>query len=448
MNAHEILDFRRIARNTGFLYLRHFVLCVGDLYATRLVLGALGTDGFGLLAAVGAVTAMLVFLGGVLGSTAQRFLSAEIGKGDKGDLSAAFASVCGIALLLGAAIVLVGETAGLWFVNCRLSIPVEMRHAAVVVYQIGVLHMVLETVSCPFLSLVNATERMGFFAWFAFVQAGLSIVAAAVLCAIPSHRLEVWAAMQLGMSVIVLVASAIQCRRLCPNVSWSVTLRPKAMREPGAYFGWSILHAVANILKSEGVGVLVNVYSGVVSSASWRLGHVAGSYIGGIYGCFRTAVFPQVVKLWAARDLALFRSLVLGSARWSFALTLPVGVPLLVATDSLLRLWLGMEPPAGAVAFVRCFAVHYLLDSIVEPLHSAALAAGKIATYEIGQAVTIGSGFVLAGVVLALGFSPWAAVACVALATGLNLVWHVVYLNWRLGFGLCELLRLRATPAS
>ena len=107
-----------------------------------------------------------------------------------------------------------------------------------------------------------------------------------------------------------------------------------------------------------------------------------------------------------------------------------------------------MEPPAGAVAFVRCFAVHYLLDSIVEPLHSAALAAGKIATYEIGQAVTIGSGFVLAGVVLALGFSPWAAVACVALATGLNLVWHVVYLNWRLGFGLCELLRLRATPAS
>ena len=96
----------RIVRNTGFLYLRHFVLCVGDLYATRLVLGALGTDGFGLVAAVGAVTAMLAFLRGVLGSTAQRFLSAEIGKGDGGDLSAAFASVCGIALLLGAAILL------------------------------------------------------------------------------------------------------------------------------------------------------------------------------------------------------------------------------------------------------------------------------------------------------------------------------------------------------
>ena len=59
--------------------------------------------------------------------------------------------------------------------------------------------------------------------------------------------------MQLGLSAVVLVALALQCRRLCPNVSWSVTLRPKAMREPGAYFGWSVLHAVANILKFEGV---------------------------------------------------------------------------------------------------------------------------------------------------------------------------------------------------
>ena len=437
----------RIARNTGFLYLRHLVLCVGDLYVTRLVLGALGTDGFGLVAAVGAVTALLVFLGGVLGSTAQRFLSAEIGKGGDGDVSAALASVFGITLLLGVAIVLVGETAGLWFVNCRLSVPVEMRHVAVVVYQIGIARMVLETAACPFLSLVNATERMGFFAWFAFVQAGLSIAMALALCAIPSHRLEAWAAMQLGMSAVVVVASAIQCRRLCPNVSWSVTLRPRAMREPGAYFGWSVLHAVANILKFEGVGLLVNVYSGVASSAAWRLGYVAGSYAGGVYGCFRTAVFPRVVKLWSAKERVSFRRLVLGSTRWSFALTSLVCVPLLVATDPILCLWLGVEPPAGAVAFVRCFAAHYLLDSIVEPLHSAALAAGRIAVYEIGQAVTIGSGFVLAAVVLALGFTSWTAVACVAFGTLLNLAWHVVYLKARLGFSFYEVLCLRARRA-
>ena len=36
------------------------------------------------------------------------------------------------------------------------------------------------------------------------------------------------------------------------------------------------------------------------------------------------------------------------------------------------------------VAFVRCFAVHYLLDSLVEPMHSAALSTGRIARYEVG----------------------------------------------------------------
>ena len=141
-----------------------------------------------------------------------------------------------------------------------------------------------------------------------------------------------------------------------------------------------------------------------------------------------------MVKLWSVDDHAPFRRLVLGSCRWSFALTSLVCIPLLVATDSILRFWLGVEPPDGAVAFVRCFAAHYLLDSIVEPLHSAALAAGRIAVYEIGQVVTIGSGFVLAAVVLALGFTSWTAVACVAFGTLLNLAWHVVYLKSRLGF--------------
>ena len=423
----------RIARNTGFLYLRNFVLCVGNLYTTRLVFGALGTDGFGLFAAVCVVTAMLVFLGGVLGSMAQRFLSAEIGKGNDGSLSTAFASILGITLLLCAAIVLVGETAGLWFVRYRLSVSAELRHVAVVAYQIGIAHMVLETVACPFLSLVNATERMGFFAWLAFVQAGLSTAAALALGAMPSHRIEAWAAMQLGVSAVVLVVAAIQCRRLCPDVMWSATLRLKTLREPGAYFGWSILHAIANAFKYQGVGVLVNVYAGVTASAAWRLGHVAGSYLGGIYGCFSQAVFPQIIKRWSSGDHAAFRRLVLGSCGWSFALTSLVGVPLLVWTEPILRFWLGVEPPAGAVAFVRCFAMHYLVDSIVEPLHSAALANGRIAVYEIGQAVTIGSGFVFAAVVLVLGFNSWTAVACIAFGTLLNLAWHVVYLKSRLG---------------
>lgn len=74
----------RVIRNTGFLYMKMGVTMFVSLYATRLVLNALGVDDFGIFNMVGGVIAMLAFLNCQHGPAAtQRFMSYAEGEGDR-----------------------------------------------------------------------------------------------------------------------------------------------------------------------------------------------------------------------------------------------------------------------------------------------------------------------------------------------------------------------------
>ena len=53
-----IVDNKRIARNTLFLYFRMFITMGISLYTSRLVLNILGVDDFGIYNVVGGVVAM------------------------------------------------------------------------------------------------------------------------------------------------------------------------------------------------------------------------------------------------------------------------------------------------------------------------------------------------------------------------------------------------------
>jgi len=72
----------RVAKNTGILYARMAITVFISLYATRLVLAALGVADFGLFNVVGGVVAMLGFLNSSMAAATQRFMSFAQGAGD------------------------------------------------------------------------------------------------------------------------------------------------------------------------------------------------------------------------------------------------------------------------------------------------------------------------------------------------------------------------------
>lgn len=74
---------KRIAKNTLLLYFRMLFLMVISLYTSRVVLLALGVDNFGIYNVVGGLVAMFSMLSGSLSAAISRFITYELGTGNK-----------------------------------------------------------------------------------------------------------------------------------------------------------------------------------------------------------------------------------------------------------------------------------------------------------------------------------------------------------------------------
>jgi len=68
--------------NTAILYARTGITMFIALYTTRLVLNALGVDDFGIFGIVGMAISMLGFLGSIMATATQRFMSYAQGEGN------------------------------------------------------------------------------------------------------------------------------------------------------------------------------------------------------------------------------------------------------------------------------------------------------------------------------------------------------------------------------
>ena len=118
---------KRIAKNTSLLYIRMLVtMCIG-LYTSRVVLQTLGISDFGLYNVVGGIVAMFSFLNGNLAGGTQRFLSFELGTGNKQKLRKTFSTALILHIILALIILILAETLGLWFVYHKMNIGADIK---------------------------------------------------------------------------------------------------------------------------------------------------------------------------------------------------------------------------------------------------------------------------------------------------------------------------------
>lgn len=429
-------DVRRIARNAIWLYVRLGVAILTDFAVVRIVLNSLGVEGYGVFSVVMAVVTALQFLDGTLQNTAQRFLSYEMGHGGGKGVSECLSSAVWLALAVCGLMIAVGETFGLWFVQTRLDLPQTVRSTAFVVLQIGILTVVLRTLRLPFVAQFVAAERMGFLASASVFESLCALGAAVATATVDCDRVEAYSCFLLLSAVATLVLYAGYCWRMSPGFVRPPTGLLKNLVEQGKFLSWSILAAVANVLKYQGVNMLIGVFAGAAFSATWGMSMKLGFSLYGFVGCTRMSFSPQIVKLWAGSEKDAFRDLIVRAERWSLLVMGAFALPIVVFTEGFLSRWIGGELPPQSVAFVRCVAVHFLIDALTGPLNMGILATGRIAGYMVWNSLTMGSGFVLAWVFLAGGLPAWTAVAAVAATNALSLTYRLHYLRFRIGVAI------------
>src|SRR5574344_1046433 len=166
----------RVAKNTGFMFIRMLVIVGVGLFTSREVLRVLGVNDFGIYNLVGTIVVMFTFLQTALNNATSRFITYDLGAGNTANLQRIFSMSMNTELILAGIIMLLSEIVGVWFIGNKLHIPDGRMEAAQWVFQISLFNCALSIIRTPFNSLIIAHEHMNYYALTSIIEAVLKLV--------------------------------------------------------------------------------------------------------------------------------------------------------------------------------------------------------------------------------------------------------------------------------
>lgn len=396
-------DNKRIAKNTMLLYFRMILIMGVMLYMSRVVLDKLGVDDFGLYNVVGGVVGMLSFINGTLSIGTSRFLTFELGRNDTKKLYETFNTAFYTHLLVGIILAILLETAGLWFVYNKLIIPVDRMDAAIVVYHISILTSIVSIAQVPYTSLIMAYERMGIYAYISIFEAIGKLGVVYLLSISQYDKLIVYAVLIAVVQVLTSLAYVVYCNRFFVESRLSFIFNNSIFKSLMGFSGWNIMANLAETLKLQGYLVLLNMFFQPFVVAAQTIGNqVAGAMMQFINN-FRTAINPQVIKLYAAGEYEESKRLTLSTTVFVFDLVLLLGLPTIFVMEPIMKLWL-VDVPPYTVVFTQYIVVQRILSTFDASFYIPMMAAGKIKTNSVISSCFGPGLFVLLYVMFRLGF--------------------------------------------
>ena len=373
---------RIIAKNTLMLYVRMIFLFLVGFYTSRVVLDSLGENDYGIYGVVGGVVAMFSIISGALNSAVSRFITFEMGKGEKADLNKVYSTSVLIQIVLAFIIVVICEPVGIWFIRNEMTIAPDRITAALWVLQFSLLSFVVNLMSVPQMASITAHEKMSAYAYIGILDGLLRLAVALLIVHSPTDRLVWYSGLMAVAVMIVRMAYGIYCRRHFPECRFRLIFKKHLVKEMFSFAGWNFIGVTSGVLRDQGGNILVNIFFTTAMNAARGVAVQLNGAVQGFVTNFMTAVNPQITKSYASGERDYMLSLVKKSSRMAFFLLFIIALPMLFNTEYLLEIWL-KDVPDQSAAFVRLFLIFALSESLSSPLITAQLATGNIRNYQI-----------------------------------------------------------------
>jgi len=394
-----------MAKNTFYLYIRMIVSLIINLYTSRVFLEALGVEDYGIYNIVGGFVALLSVLTGTIRSAAQRFITYALGEGDFERLRDTFSTFKTLYLLVGAAIFIIGEVLGLFFLEKLLVLPINRLDAAYFVFHCSLLSFVIHLVTIPYNASVIAHERMNFFALVSIAESLLKLLIAYLLFIAPFDTLKFYGFLLSVVSLLVFLSNYLYCRLKFLESGGSFHIHYSIFRKIFSYSTWVIIGTSSGIFKEQGVNIVINNFWGVAMNAakgiSVQVEHAVGMFSANI----GTAISPQITKSYASGDVGRAIRLTFMMAKVQGVLLLLLCAPLITEAEFVLSLWLKNVPDHAVIftKWVLVLGIARTLESSVVPLH---LAIGKQKYIQLVCGGTMLLNLPLSYLVLSMGADP------------------------------------------
>lgn len=431
---------KRMAKNTMFLYFRMILIMGVTLYTSRVILDKLGVDDYGLYNVVGGVVGMLSFLNGTLSIGTSRFLTYELGAGNQSRLSVTFSTAFYVHAILALIIILMMETGGMWFLYNKLVIPDERMVACVWVFQLSILTTLVSITQVPYTAAIMAHEHMNIYAYISIFEALARLGICYLLAISSTDRLILYAILMSIVQILVASFYRVYCIRHYFESHLRKIFNKEIFIGMMGFSGWNVMANLAETLKNQGVLVLINMFFAPTIAAAQAVANQVSHAMMQFVNSFRTAINPQIIKLYAVGNEEASRRLTLQTTVYCFDLILILGVPAIVVMDEIMGLWL-VEVPDYAVEFTQWIIICNIVNTFNASFYIPMMAANKMKSNSIA-AVFLGLGqFVILYGLLKLGWGPmWVQYTGLIMAVGFSLIVKPLILFREINYSLKELL--------
>jgi O-antigen/teichoic acid export membrane protein len=373
---------KRIAKNTLLLYIRMLFTMLVSLYTSRVVLKALGVDNYGIYNVVGGVVTIFSVFSGSLSYSISRFLTFELGKGNREKLNKVFSTGINIQVFMAFSIVFLLETIGLWFLYNKMVIPDGRLDAAFWVFQFSIITFVFDIISVPYNAAIIAHEKMGAFAYISIIVTVLKLFVAISISTAPIDKLIYYACMLCVISAITRIIYGIYCGRNFSECHYRFKIERKLLKEMFSFAGWNFLGFATGLTRDQGGNIILNLFFGPSVNAARGISMQVYNTVQAFVMNFMTALNPQITKQYAVNNFDYEKTLVCQGSRLGLYILLIVCIPIFLNVDFILRLWLG-NYPAHTDLFVLLSLLMIMSETVSFPLTTAIQATGNIKYYQM-----------------------------------------------------------------
>lgn len=398
----------RVAKNTGFLYARMAITVFISLYATRLVLDALGATDFGIFNVIAGAIAMLTFLNAAMASATQRFMSYAEGKGDFQAQVGIFNVSVALHIIIGLFVVLILEIAAYYLFDGILQIPEQRMYAARVIFQCMVFSTFFKIISVPYDAVINAHENMLLVAILGVIEALLKLSIALYITITKFDALISYGFLMALMAVLLLLMRWVYCHRTYEEVIINIRkyYDPNLFKEMGSFASWSFLGSSSSIVANYGQGIVLNVFFGARINAAQGIANQIGGQLGAFSTTMLSALNPTIAKNEGAGNRSFMLKMTAMGSKIAFFLLTFMSIPVLVEMPYILKLWL-KNVPEYAIIFCRLLLIRNLIEQISIPINTSIYAVGNIKELQVASTflniLPLGFSYIL----FSIGYPPY-----------------------------------------
>ena len=441
----SIIDKKKIAQNSMYMYFRMIVVMIVQLYTSRVVLANLGLENYGIWNVVASFIIAFTFIKSPIGTSVQRFLNYEMGLENGGNSIKVFNSSILIYGVLSVIFFLVLELAGNWFVINKMQIPPGRESATLFTLQLTILSLITNLFKVPFESLVIAQEKMSFYAVQSIVEIFLKLFNALSLSFFTVDKLELFVCNYWGIDLSLLIITVLYCRKRFPLYQLSSQYDKKIIQRIMSFTGWTLLGALSGICVTQGLNLLLNLFCGVLVNAAIGVASQVNGAVNAFVTNFQTAFKPQIMKGYAANEINELKILINQTSKFSYILLFAITCPFLLNCDYILNLWL-KEVPLYTNEMCSLLLLENLLYALSGPMWMTIYATGKLKWYQISIFLIEISTLPLSYWLLIVGMPPYSVIFCKCCVSLFILVDRLYFLKRTIDFSVRQYVYTIMSP--